>query len=371
MAAMEAEVRYWMLRPRQIVERRSACPAAYVPLGTLEWQGLHNPVGADTLQAEGLAVLCARKGGGVVFPPLYYGENRLESLMEANAKGRDGSPRRSAWIREPSARLGIPTRPLNRPRRQPPPYPYPRRSGEPGLRCGRVPGRGVPPGGPRSAAAVHQWNRTHWRATRHVRRCASTSCSSRTATPRPATTPRGGDLAHARPAPWDRGPGRAPPQGREARGRRRHHRSPGRQRGVRSEEYWTKAAEAIVREVNATRLEHPDTYKAHGMCLREGRAQGMNLDLAAIRPAETCAPLKLPPSSPARNEPDRRPHRHQEGRGRRSGAPVDAGLPSRAPAQGGLRTQGRAVSGDPPSGAVLRGPGLCLAQPARAGDRAP
>jgi creatinine amidohydrolase len=83
------EVRYHMLRPAQIVERRKACPVAYIPIGTLEWHGVHNPVGADTLQAEGLALLCARQGGGLVFPPLYYGESRLEALMEANAADRE------------------------------------------------------------------------------------------------------------------------------------------------------------------------------------------------------------------------------------------------------------------------------------------
>lgn len=85
---MEEEVRYWMLRPSQIVERRKACPVAYIPIGTIEWHGKHNPTGADTLQAEGLAILCARKGGGLVFPPLYYGESRVEALMEANSADR-------------------------------------------------------------------------------------------------------------------------------------------------------------------------------------------------------------------------------------------------------------------------------------------
>ena len=86
---MEPDVRYHMLRPGQIVTRREECPVAYIPIGTLEWHGLHNPVGADTLQAEGLALLCAQKGGGLVFPPLYYGESRLEALMEANARDRE------------------------------------------------------------------------------------------------------------------------------------------------------------------------------------------------------------------------------------------------------------------------------------------
>lgn len=86
---MSLEVRYHMLRPDEILARRKACPVVYIPIGTLEWHGVHNPVGADTLQAEGLAILCAQQGGGLVFPPLYYGESRLEALMEANARDRD------------------------------------------------------------------------------------------------------------------------------------------------------------------------------------------------------------------------------------------------------------------------------------------
>jgi creatinine amidohydrolase len=86
---MDPEVRYHILRPAQIVARRQACPVAYVPIGTIEWHGRHNPTGADTLQAEGLAIMCARQGGGLVFPPLYYGESRAEALMEANAADRE------------------------------------------------------------------------------------------------------------------------------------------------------------------------------------------------------------------------------------------------------------------------------------------
>jgi len=86
---MPNEVRYQMLRPAQIVARRHECPVVYIPIGTLEWHGVHNPVGADTLQAEGLAILCAQKGGGMVFPPLYFGESRVEGLMEANGSDRE------------------------------------------------------------------------------------------------------------------------------------------------------------------------------------------------------------------------------------------------------------------------------------------
>jgi creatinine amidohydrolase len=86
---MAEEVRYHMLRPDPIVARRKACPVAYVPLGTLEWHGVHNPVGTDALQAEAIAVLCAQRGGGLAFPPLYYGESRLAALMEVVAQDRE------------------------------------------------------------------------------------------------------------------------------------------------------------------------------------------------------------------------------------------------------------------------------------------
>lgn len=86
---MTPEVRYHFLRPDQIVARRKACPVAYIPIGTIEWHGVQNPLGTDTIQAEGLALLCARKGGGLVFPSLYYGESRVEALMESNAADRE------------------------------------------------------------------------------------------------------------------------------------------------------------------------------------------------------------------------------------------------------------------------------------------
>jgi len=78
-----------MLRPEQIVARRKECPVVYIPIGNLEWHGAHNPVGADGLRAEGMAVRCAQKGGGLAFPPLYYGDSRLEALMEVNAHDKD------------------------------------------------------------------------------------------------------------------------------------------------------------------------------------------------------------------------------------------------------------------------------------------
>jgi creatinine amidohydrolase len=62
---------------------------AYLPIGTIEWHGHHAPVGLDTVKAHALAIRCAQAGGGLVFPPLYYGESREEALMEANAVDRE------------------------------------------------------------------------------------------------------------------------------------------------------------------------------------------------------------------------------------------------------------------------------------------
>jgi creatinine amidohydrolase len=82
------EVRYERLRPAQIVAQREACPVAWLPIGTIEWHGEHNPVGLDTLKIHKLLIRCAERSGGLVFPPLYYGESREQALMEANAADR-------------------------------------------------------------------------------------------------------------------------------------------------------------------------------------------------------------------------------------------------------------------------------------------
>lgn len=81
-------VQYERLRPDQIVARRRECPVAYLPIGTIEWHGVHNPVGLDTLKIHALLCACASEIGGLVFPPLYYGENREQALMEANESHR-------------------------------------------------------------------------------------------------------------------------------------------------------------------------------------------------------------------------------------------------------------------------------------------
>jgi creatinine amidohydrolase len=68
------EVRAERLRPSQIKACRAAADIAFLPLGALEWHGLHNPIGLDALKAHEVCCASARLlNGGVVFPPLIWG----------------------------------------------------------------------------------------------------------------------------------------------------------------------------------------------------------------------------------------------------------------------------------------------------------
>ncbi len=79
-----SDTQYERLRPDQIKQQRTNKPVAYLPIGTLEWHGVHNPVGLDTLKAHQLCIKCAEAHGGLVLPPLWYGENRENALLESS-----------------------------------------------------------------------------------------------------------------------------------------------------------------------------------------------------------------------------------------------------------------------------------------------
>lgn len=65
------------LRPHQIKEAREKADIAFLPLGTLEWHGVHNPIGVDMIKAHHICCVAAEKlGGGVVFPPVIWGVPR-------------------------------------------------------------------------------------------------------------------------------------------------------------------------------------------------------------------------------------------------------------------------------------------------------
>ncbi len=72
---METRLEY--LKPKEIEEAMRVCPTLFLPLGTIEWHGLHNIVGLDALKAHMLCVRAAGRGGGLVAPPLYGGVGGL------------------------------------------------------------------------------------------------------------------------------------------------------------------------------------------------------------------------------------------------------------------------------------------------------
>ena len=71
------QVLYEELRPDEFIERINKCPIAYLPLGTLEWHGLHLPLGSDGIQSREIFVILAEKIGGIVLPMLFLGPDLI------------------------------------------------------------------------------------------------------------------------------------------------------------------------------------------------------------------------------------------------------------------------------------------------------
>lgn len=72
------EVRYEYLKGREATRRLQAKPVGYLPIGALERHGDHLPMGLDVLKAHAVCCECARKIGGVVFPPHFYSGIHLD-----------------------------------------------------------------------------------------------------------------------------------------------------------------------------------------------------------------------------------------------------------------------------------------------------
>lgn len=64
--------------PREIKAEKERMPVAYMGLGILEWHGEHNVAGLDGVKGDGVAIHFAKKFGGVVMPPLFWGDCRTE-----------------------------------------------------------------------------------------------------------------------------------------------------------------------------------------------------------------------------------------------------------------------------------------------------
>lgn len=78
-------VHYVDLRPAEFRERMQRCPVGYLPLGTLEWHGEHAPLGTDAIIPQGLFEQVAQKYGGIVFPPLFLGPDRIQAQPDGSS----------------------------------------------------------------------------------------------------------------------------------------------------------------------------------------------------------------------------------------------------------------------------------------------
>ena len=89
-------VEFELMRPPQVVEARRRCPAAYLPVGPLEWHGPHLPLGTDGIHAHRIAVEVARRVGGVVLPTYFLGTDTVrppEGAQSVRALGFEGEER--------------------------------------------------------------------------------------------------------------------------------------------------------------------------------------------------------------------------------------------------------------------------------------
>jgi creatinine amidohydrolase len=78
------KVRYEELLPHEFEARVLQRPVGYLPIGTLEWHGVQNALGADSLQARGVFERAARRFGGIVLPPIWLGPDRIMAQADGS-----------------------------------------------------------------------------------------------------------------------------------------------------------------------------------------------------------------------------------------------------------------------------------------------
>jgi len=66
-------VQYELLRPAEVKALQERRPVVYIPVGSLEWHGVQNPLGTDGLKAHVICCEAALRYGGVVLPTLFLG----------------------------------------------------------------------------------------------------------------------------------------------------------------------------------------------------------------------------------------------------------------------------------------------------------
>lgn len=82
-----SHLRAELLHPAALRRRRERADVAFLPLGELEWHGIHGPIGTDGVKAHHICCAAAEKlGGGVVFPAMYFGTPRDSFHMDGRAE---------------------------------------------------------------------------------------------------------------------------------------------------------------------------------------------------------------------------------------------------------------------------------------------
>ncbi len=121
------ETRFDYMTPAQLRARRDRCNLAFLPVGTLEWHGSTQPFGTDNLIPHHLAQIVAGRFGGVVFPPITYGDTRY--IVQE---------KRVEWRKTAAQELGVPEAFLAA-------FSLQANDGTPGYDCPTQPDDGQPP----------------------------------------------------------------------------------------------------------------------------------------------------------------------------------------------------------------------------------
>jgi creatinine amidohydrolase len=71
-------MKYEEMIPSQIEKVLNERPIAYIPWGSHEWHGPHNPVGLDTIKCYHQCLALCEETGGVVLPPVFCGYQTMK-----------------------------------------------------------------------------------------------------------------------------------------------------------------------------------------------------------------------------------------------------------------------------------------------------
>jgi creatinine amidohydrolase len=74
----QKSVWYQELSWPEVREQAKVCDIILLPVGAVEMHGTHCPVGSDSLNAQKIAELVAKKTGALVAPPIWYGAHMYQ-----------------------------------------------------------------------------------------------------------------------------------------------------------------------------------------------------------------------------------------------------------------------------------------------------